>query len=642
MLLIMKRFLFFMTILFAFTLTVNAQYYEWVGASGGPDGWGDPNNWMDDNGEPGVPGFGADVNIGGSGVYVYYDPVEVDLFNSVSVYDGATILVTTPITVIDNFYLDINSSVEMYFDDINYDYDGIIEVLGGTYDIYGSIIPYFGGSNYMPQIGDQIVVATAGNSGSTCGSFGFENFIFNDNGVSKFEVIYVAVCDSPNQMTINISDINYTGAKSWDGEGGNGLWTDPANWDPNGVPMPDDYVIINKIGGSTVLTGGISQDRVSVGQNNILSVNGNIELSHAIHVTETASVIWTAGNLKKRIDGDFPSFYNWGTLAVNGIGIIDTGTLVNQDNGVIEMNGDININDGRLYNFNGGTININFDDLTIGFTSAGEHILSNSYNSTIEKTSTSGPGTSTINVDGFEIFNGGILSSQQGTLAIGEGFINAGILTGVGNFMLPTTYIENGTLAPGNSPGILNFIGNLTTSEIAKFNIEIDGPTAGTEYDQIIVTNEAILDGTINVILGYLPADDASFEVLVAANLSECKFANQTTTEFNGTPYTFDIICHNNVLYLNGPGATLNIPEFEAEALIVYPNPTTTILNIKSAGNLQGTWKLFNSLGQLVLNGKIENINTTINTQGISAGFYALHIKDEKNNTVKVSRVIKK
>ena len=48
-------------------------------------------------------------------------------------------------------------------------------------------------------------------------------------------------------------------------------------------------------------------------------------------------------------------------------------------------------------------------------------------------------------------------------------------------------------------------------------NIEIGGTTAGTDYDQLVVTGQATLDGTLNVRLvnGFMPNLDDRFQVLV-------------------------------------------------------------------------------------------------------------------------------
>ncbi len=112
-------------------------------------------------------------------------------------------------------------------------------------------------------------------------------------------------------------------------------------------------------------------------------------------------------------------------------------------------------------------------------------------------------------------------------------------------------------------------------------------------------------------------------------------------SNFNGTDYTFNIVCQNNILYLNGPGAVLSTPSFEAEEIDVYPNPIKNEFNIKLQTLSEGTWLLYNKLGQKVMDGKLQGLETKINTQTLVSGFYALQIKDENNTTVTVQKIIK-
>jgi fibronectin-binding autotransporter adhesin len=56
----------------------------------------------------------------------------------------------------------------------------------------------------------------------------------------------------------------------------------------------------------------------------------------------------------------------------------------------------------------------------------------------------------------------------------------------------------NGTLAPGNSPGLLTIGGNITFGPFGILEIEIGGLLRGTEYDALDVGGTATLDGTLN------------------------------------------------------------------------------------------------------------------------------------------------
>ena len=77
-------------------------------------------------------------------------------------------------------------------------------------------------------------------------------------------------------------------------------------------------------------------------------------------------------------------------------------------------------------------------------------------------------------------------------------------LTGVGTVNIGSGKIVTvgGTFAPGNSTGIVNVIGDFTLSSGAISNFEINGPTAGTNFDQLNVSGLLTYGGALNLIFG--------------------------------------------------------------------------------------------------------------------------------------------
>jgi hypothetical protein len=71
----------------------------------------------------------------------------------------------------------------------------------------------------------------------------------------------------------------------------------------------------------------------------------------------------------------------------------------------------------------------------------------------------------------------------------------------------------SGTISPGSSPGILTG-SNLTLSSNMSYQVEIDGPIAGSGYDQIAVNGSVTLAGALNVILGLAPPPDTTFTII--------------------------------------------------------------------------------------------------------------------------------
>ena len=79
---------------------------------------------------------------------------------------------------------------------------------------------------------------------------------------------------------------------------------------------------------------------------------------------------------------------------------------------------------------------------------------------------------------------------------------------------------DSGAVSPGNSTGILTIDGNYTQGATGTLAMEIGGLTAGEQHDKLVVTGAANLDGTLEVLLGFTPATDDSFDILDAAWVS--------------------------------------------------------------------------------------------------------------------------
>jgi len=73
-----------------------------------------------------------------------------------------------------------------------------------------------------------------------------------------------------------------------------------------------------------------------------------------------------------------------------------------------------------------------------------------------------------------------------------------------------------GTLAPGNSPGLLTINGSLYLQNSAQLSLDIDGTTQGVGYDFVGVTNFLKLAGILSVLVGtnFVPTSGEVFTVL--------------------------------------------------------------------------------------------------------------------------------
>ena len=114
--------------------------------------------------------------------------------------------------------------------------------------------------------------------------------------------------------------------------------------------------------------------------------------------------------------------------------------------------------------------------------------------------------TGTIDVDTGTLVasafpsNSGVIDIASGaTFSTGGSALeSSGLLKGNGT-LLASTFTNNGTVAPGNSPGGLTIAGNYVQGAGGTLEIELGGTSPITDFDQLKVTGSAALDGTLIV-----------------------------------------------------------------------------------------------------------------------------------------------
>lgn len=105
--------------------------------------------------------------------------------------------------------------------------------------------------------------------------------------------------------------------------------------------------------------------------------------------------------------------------------------------------------------------------------------------------------------------------------------VNSGSLGGTGTAGVVT--VLQGTLQPGNSPGILRVTGSLTMSALAKLVLELNAATVGSGFDQLVVSNSiAFTDAgpTLDLRANFAPPVGTSFTLLQSAGGVQGTFAN--------------------------------------------------------------------------------------------------------------------
>jgi hypothetical protein len=129
-----------------------------------------------------------------------------------------------------------------------------------------------------------------------------------------------------------------------------------------------------------------------------------------------------------------------------------------------------------------------------------------------------------------------------------------GELSGSGTIQGSVT--NSGEVRPGTSAGRLTVNGNYTQTPAGTLFIEVGGTNAGTHYDQLAVTGNAVLEGMLNLQLinNYAPALTNSFQILpCGARLGQ--FASVAGTDA-GKSVTFIPNYETNAVWLGLTFAT--------------------------------------------------------------------------------------
>jgi uncharacterized protein (TIGR02145 family) len=75
--------------------------------------------------------------------------------------------------------------------------------------------------------------------------------------------------------------------------------------------------------------------------------------------------------------------------------------------------------------------------------------------------------------------------------------------------------------------------------------------------------------------------------------------------------------------------SSLSNPTFDTSSLQLYPNPVLSVLNVKVDSYLiNQPYTIIDGIGRVVLNGKLNEVDTAINVEQLSKGIYYLKVSD--------------
>ena len=212
-----------------------------------------------------------------------------------------------------------------------------------------------------------------------------------------------------------------------------------------------------------------------------------------------------------------------GQLLVNTGGMLNQGTIVADQATALTIfpNGKGFTNQGTLRAMGSGGLSMVGNPVT----NAGTVLVNAGSSLSRSGTYTQTAGTTTVN----------------GTLtATGPVDIQSGVLQGTGTVNANVSNAGQVNPGTGTSAGLLTINGTYAQTAGGAFNVEIGGPTAGTDYDRLVVSGAATLTGTINISLtnNFRPTLGSTFTILTFGSRAGDFATYNGLTQSNGVVFS--------------------------------------------------------------------------------------------------------
>ncbi len=231
-------------------------------------------------------------------------------------------------------------------------------------------------------------------------------------------------------------------------------------------------------------------------------------------------------------------------------------------------------------------------------------------------------------MDGFTSFtNEGVFSicgNQPIKIAFNVPFINgqSGTFKGQGSYTFNAGFTNEGTVAPGCSPGILTIEDNLNAP--AAVEIEVSGANIG-QYDQLLVSGNMTAGALLNIVVPPGASLNGSIKVIQTAGTFSGTFA-QVNLPAN---FTLQYLPDGVLLTSDGSVDATDIQQ-QASALSIRPTlaSTSVVITAKQAIPNDAQLEVYNLGGQLVrstawLQGSTQQ---ELNVEGLNNGLYTIRL----------------
>ncbi len=148
---------------------------------------------------------------------------------------------------------------------------------------------------------------------------------------------------------------------------------------------------------------------------------------------------------------------------------------------------------------------------------------------------------------------------------------------------------SGGTVAPGNSPGILTVDGNYTQGAGGTLALEVGGLTPGEQHDKLVVMGTADLNGTVAVELidSFTPADNDQFDVLDFTTFVDSGYMFDFSAAMGAASWDTSLFESDGVLVFGAVGFS----DFDNSGMWDLPDLNLVLFNWQQAeGSLPSEW----------------------------------------------------
>ncbi|NCT84572.1 MAG: DUF4347 domain-containing protein [Comamonadaceae bacterium] len=376
----------------------------------------------------------------------------------------------------------------------------------------------------------------------------------------------------------------------------------------------------NTYGATTVSAGTLSvagdanlgSGTVTLGSGSTLAVTGATTIDNAIALSGNATVDTAANTTLSGVISGSNNLTKTGSavLTLTGSNSYSGSTSINA--GTLSVASDANLGAGALNLANGTTLQITGNttiDNALALTglvtvnAGAAATLSGTISGTGSLTKT---GSSNLTLSGSNT-NSGATTVAAGTLVVNGSTSSATMvasgatLAGSGTLGGDVTVQSGGTLSPGNGgAGTLTVNGNLTLASGSTLALDINGTTAGTGYDRVVVNGTVDVSGaTLAVTHGYAAGSGDSYTVIVndAADAVTGTFGGvsegtKINAAGNGTELTTSYVGGSgNDLTLTAPIAptVTSVSSSTANGTYKIGDVITVTVRFDSAVNVTGT-----------------------------------------------------